>query len=39
MNQVTVMFKKADVIKAGGYLDWHHEEDYLFVAKNVSSEL
>ena len=28
MNQVTVMFKKADVIKAGGYLDWHHEEDY-----------
>ena len=28
MNQVTVMFKKADVIDAGGYLDWHHEEDY-----------
>ena len=28
MNQVTVMFKKADVLKAGGYLDWHHEEDY-----------
>ena len=28
MNQVTVMFKKADVLEAGGYLDWHHEEDY-----------
>jgi glycosyltransferase involved in cell wall biosynthesis len=28
MNQATVMFKKADVVKAGGYLDWHHEEDY-----------
>jgi glycosyltransferase involved in cell wall biosynthesis len=28
MNQVTVMFKKSDVLDAGGYLDWHHEEDY-----------
>ena len=28
MNQVTVMFKKDDVLKAGGYLDWHHDEDY-----------
>ena len=28
MNQVTVMFKKNDVLKAGGYLDWYHEEDY-----------
>lgn len=27
-NQVTVMFKKSDVEAAGGYLDWHHEEDY-----------
>ena len=28
MNQVTVMFKKPDVIKAGGYIDWYGEEDY-----------
>ena len=28
MNQVTVMFKKADVEEAGGYLDWFNNEDY-----------
>lgn len=28
MNQVTVMFRKADVIDAGGYIDWFCEEDY-----------
>lgn len=28
MNQVSVMFKKESVIKAGGYIDWHYEEDY-----------
>ena len=28
MNQVTVMFRKASVEKAGGYLDWHNDEDY-----------
>lgn len=27
-NQVTVMLKKADVQKVGGYLDWHKNEDY-----------
>lgn len=27
-SQVTVMFKKADVIAAGGYQDWYCEEDY-----------
>lgn len=27
-NQVTVMFKKASVEKAGGYIDWFCEEDY-----------
>jgi glycosyltransferase involved in cell wall biosynthesis len=27
-NQVTVMFKKDCVIKAGGYIDWDYEEDY-----------
>ena len=27
-NQVTVMFKKTDVDKAGGYIDWYCEEDY-----------
>ena len=28
MNQVTVMFRKKDVDRAGGYLDWYCEEDY-----------
>ncbi len=27
-NQVTVMFKKDDVLEAGGYIDWYCEEDY-----------
>lgn len=28
MNQVTVMFRKSDVLEVGGYIDWHHNEDY-----------
>lgn len=28
MNQVTVMFRKSAVEQAGGYIDWHCEEDY-----------
>lgn len=28
MNQVTVMFKKKDVVAVGGYIDWYCEEDY-----------
>jgi len=28
MNQMSVMFKKQDVMKAGGYLDWYCDEDY-----------
>lgn len=27
-NQVTVMLKRKDVEVAGGYVDWHYEEDY-----------
>lgn len=27
-NQVTVMLKRNDVEAAGGYIDWHYEEDY-----------
>lgn len=27
-NQMTVMFKKTDVLKAGNYQDWHYNEDY-----------
>ncbi len=27
-NQMTVMFRKSDVQKAGGYLDWYCDEDY-----------
>lgn len=28
MNQITVMFRKSAVEKAGGYLDWYCDEDY-----------
>ena len=28
MNQVTVMFKKDDIISVGGYIDWYCDEDY-----------
>jgi len=28
LNQVTVMFKRSAVEAAGGYIDWHYEEDY-----------
>lgn len=28
MNQVTVMFRKKDVERVGGYIDWYCEEDY-----------
>lgn len=27
-NQVTVMFKKTDVMRVGGYIDWFCDEDY-----------
>ena len=27
-NQMTVMFKKSSVQKAGGYVDWYCDEDY-----------
>lgn len=27
-NQLSVIFKKSEVEAAGGYLDWHYEEDY-----------
>ncbi len=31
-NHMTVVFKKSEVEKAGGYLDWHYDEDsYLWV--------
>ena len=28
MNLVTVMFKKEDILGAGGFIDWYCEEDY-----------
>lgn len=47
-NQVTVMFKKSSVERAGGYMDWFCNEDYylwirMFIAgmhfANINSEL
>ena len=28
VNHMTVMFRKSEVEKAGGYIDWFHNEDY-----------
>lgn len=37
-NQMTVMIRKSDVEKAGGYLDWHWDEDYyLWIRMYLSS--
>lgn len=37
MNQVTVMFKKSDVERVGGYIDWFCEEDtYLWLRMNLA---
>ena len=33
MNQVTVMFKKSEVQRAGGYRDWYCDEDYYLWAR------
>lgn len=33
MNQGTVMFKKDEVERAGGYIDWYCEEDYYLWAR------
>ena len=27
-NHMSVLFKKTDIVAAGGYLDWHYDEDY-----------
>lgn len=27
-NHMTVFFKKTDILSAGGYIDWHYDEDY-----------
>ena len=39
MNQVTVMFKKADVDKVGGYIDWFCEEDYYLWLRMYQSDM
>ena len=33
MNQVSVMFRKEEVERSGGYLDWYCEEDYYLWAR------
>lgn len=38
MNLVTVMLKKSDVMKVGGYLDWFCEEDYYLWIRLAISE-
>jgi glycosyltransferase involved in cell wall biosynthesis len=37
-NQMTVMFKRSEVVKAGGYLDWYCNEDYyLWIRMSLSN--
>lgn len=39
-NHMSVLLKKADVEKAGGYLDWHFNEDYyLWVRMALANQL
>lgn len=37
MNHVTVMFKKSSVLKAGNYIDWHYNEDYILWIKMLEN--
>ncbi len=39
MNQVTVMFKKSDVERVGGYIDWYCEEDYYLWLRMIEQGL
>ena len=37
LNQMTVMFRKADVLSSGGYIDFYHNEDYfLWVRMHIN---
>lgn len=39
-NQMTVMFKKTSVERAGGYKDWYHNEDYyLWIRMSQNDEV
>lgn len=38
MNHVTVMFRKNAVLDAGGYLDWHYNEDYYLWARMILND-
>ena len=37
-NHVTVLFKKESILKAGGYLDWHYNEDYYLWIRMLLSD-
>lgn len=37
-NHMTVMFKKSVVLSAGGYIDWHYNEDYYLWLRMMLSE-
>jgi len=39
MNQVTVMFRKKDVLSVGGYLDWYSNEDYYLWVRMILAKL
>jgi len=38
MNQMTVMFRKSNVLDSGGYLDWHCNEDYYLWIRMIKNK-
>ena len=38
MNQMTVMFRKSNVLHSGGYLDWHCNEDYYLWIRMIKNK-
>jgi hypothetical protein len=38
MNQMTVMFKRQDILSAGGYQDFYHNEDYFLWIRLINAD-
>ena len=38
INQMTVMFRKSNVLYSGGYLDWHCNEDYYLWIRMIKNK-
>ena len=38
MNQMTVMFKRQDILSVGGYQDFYHNEDYFLWIRLINAD-